>query len=50
MRQEDLEASRKRRRVLTTRRDKTHLVASNLLHREFHAEEPNKKWATDVRP
>ncbi len=48
MRQEDLSARRKRRRVVTTKRDKTHPVASNLLNREFQAEEPNKKWVTDI--
>jgi putative transposase len=48
MRQEDLSARRKRRRVLTTKRDMSHPVASNLLHREFRAEAPNKKWVTDI--
>jgi putative transposase len=48
MRQEDLSARRKRRRVLTTKRDRTHPVAPNLLNREFTAKEPNKKWVTDI--
>jgi transposase InsO family protein len=48
MRQDDLSARRKRRRVVTTTRDMTHPVASNLLHRDFHAEAPNKKWVTDI--
>jgi putative transposase len=41
-------AKRKRRRVMTTKRDEAHPVAPNLLNREFHANEPNKKWVTDI--
>ena len=48
MRDADLSAKRKRHRVTTTRRDLTHPVASNLLDRDFYAEEPNKKWVTDI--
>ncbi len=48
MRQEDLSARRKRRRVLTTKRDRTHPVAPNILNREFTASAPNKKWVTDI--
>jgi len=48
MRAEELSARSKRRRVITTKRDKAHPVAPNLLNRDFHAEEPNKKWATDI--
>ena len=48
MRQENLSARRKRRRVVTTKRDKTHPVAPNLLNREFTASAPNKKWVTDM--
>lgn len=48
MRQEDLSARRKRRRVLTTKRDMTHPVAPNLFNREFRVSEPNKKWVTDI--
>ena len=48
MREEELSASRKRRRVITTKRDETHPVAPNLLNRDFQAEEPNKKWVTDI--
>ncbi len=44
----DMSARRKRRRVLTTRRDVTHPVASHALNRDFTATEPNKKWATDI--
>jgi transposase InsO family protein len=48
MREAGLCAKRKRRRVLTTHRDPSHPVASNLLNREFTAEEPNRKWVTDI--
>jgi putative transposase len=48
MREAGLCAKRKRRRVLTTHRDPSHPVASNLLNREFTAEEPNSKWVTDI--
>ncbi|WP_201394020.1 IS3 family transposase [Ktedonobacter sp. SOSP1-52] len=41
-------AKRKRRRVLTTRRDTTHPVAPNTLNRDFTAPEPNKKWVSDI--
>src|SRR2546427_3942919 len=42
MRQAELSARRKRRRVLTTKREQTHPVAPNLLNREFGVVEPNK--------
>ncbi len=48
MREADISAKRKRRRVLTTRRDASHPVAPNVLNREFTATEPNKKWVTDI--
>src|SRR5581483_2604979 len=48
MRQEDLSARRKRHRIVTTKRDMTHPVATNLLNREFTASAPNKKWVTDI--
>ncbi len=48
MREAGLCAKRKRRRVVTTRRDTSHPVAPNLLDRDFTASEPNKKWATDI--
>jgi len=48
MREAGLYAKRKRRCVLTTRRDATHPVAPNTLHRDFTALEPNKKWVTDI--
>lgn len=48
MRAEELSASSKRRRVTTTKRDETHPVVPNLLVRDFHAEEPNRKWVADI--
>ena len=48
MRQAGLCAKRKRRRVLTTRRDASHPVTPNTLHRDFAATEPNSKWVTDI--
>ncbi len=48
MRKAGLCAKRKRRRMLTTRRDLSHPVAPTTLNREFTATEPNKKWVTDI--
>jgi putative transposase len=48
MREAEMSARRKRRRVLTTRSDASHPVAPNVLNREFHAKAPNKKWVTDI--
>jgi putative transposase len=48
MREEEIAAKRKRSRVRTTKRDEAHPVTPNLLNREFHAEEPNRKWVTDI--
>ncbi len=48
MREASLCARRKRRRVLTTKRDETHPVAPHLLNREFTAEDANKKWVSDI--
>src|SRR5215471_2872210 len=48
MQEEEIAAKRKPRRVSTTKRDDTHTVAPHLLHREFTALAPNKKWVTDI--
>lgn len=48
MREADMSARRKRRRVLTTKWDATHPVAPNVLNREFTATKPNAKWVTDI--
>jgi transposase InsO family protein len=48
MREAGISAKRKRRHVVTTKRDASHPVAPNLLDRDFTATEPNKKWVTDI--
>jgi len=48
MREAGLCAKGKRHHVVTTHRDTSHPVATNLLHRDFTAPEPNTKWATDI--
>ena len=48
MREADMSAKRKHRQMVTTKRDASHPVASNILNREFTAREPNTKWATDI--
>jgi putative transposase len=48
MREAGLCAKRKRRRVVTTRRDTSHPVAPNILERDFTATEPNTKWVGEV--
>lgn len=37
-----------RRKVKTTRRDRTHELAADLVERDFHADEPDELWVTDV--
>lgn len=48
MREAALSARRKRRRVLTTKRDAPHPVAPNVFDREFAATEANTKWVRDI--
>jgi len=48
MREAGISAKRKRRHVMTTKRDASHPVAPNRLDRDFTATEPNKKWVTDI--
>ncbi len=48
MREAALSAKRKRRRVVTTKRDVSHPVTPNRLDRDVTATEPNSKWVTDV--
>jgi putative transposase len=48
MREAEMSARCKRRRMLTTKRDATHPVAPNVLNRECTAREPNTKWVTDI--
>jgi putative transposase len=37
-----------RRKVRTTRRDPSHTLAPDLVERDFHADEPDELWVTDV--
>jgi putative transposase len=48
MRENGITASRKRRRVVTTNSRHENPVAPNLLQRDFTAQAPNRKWATDI--
>ena len=44
MREKGLQASQKRRFVVTTDSDHTMPVAENLLNRDFQPDRPNQKW------
>ena len=48
MRLRGLRATQVRRYKTTTKRNKKHPVAPNLLKRNFHAERPDHKWLTDI--
>jgi transposase InsO family protein len=48
MREADLSARRKRRRVVTTNSRHNNPIAPNLLERDFTATAPNKKWVSDI--
>jgi putative transposase len=48
MRLRSLKAKQSKRYKITTRRDKAHPVAPNLLKQEFVADRPNQKWLTDI--
>jgi len=48
MRLQDLRAEQTKQYKATTRRDKSHPVAPNLLQRDFVAERPNQKWLSDI--
>jgi hypothetical protein len=48
MRLRGLRAKQVRRYKTTTKRNKNHPVAPNLLKRDFHAERPDHKWLTDI--
>ncbi len=48
MRLRHLRARQVRRFKVTTKRDKHHLVAPNLLQRDFVADRPNEKWLSDI--
>jgi putative transposase len=44
-----LVARKKRRFAHTTQADPTHQPSANVLARDFHADEPNRKWVTDIK-
>ena len=44
----DIRARQTRRYRVTTKRNKAHPVAPNLLKRDFTAERPNRKWLADI--
>ena len=48
MRAEGLRAKQARRFRSTTKRNKSHRPASNLLQRDFDAERPDQKWLADI--
>lgn len=48
MAQNGLFARKKKRRIITTQANPTHPHAPNLLNREFSAEQPNRKWVSDI--
>ncbi len=48
MRLERLRGCPKRRFRVTTQRDPSHAVARNLLKRNFSADAPNQRWASDI--
>jgi putative transposase len=49
MTQRGLFARKKRRLVHTTQANPTQVPSANLLARDFHAEEPNRKWVSDIK-
>ena len=49
MAESGLFARKKRRRTGTTKANPTHVKAPNLLNREFTAEQPNRKWVSDIK-
>jgi putative transposase len=48
MRLRGLRARQTKRFKVTTKRNKAHPVAPNLLNRDFEADRPNQKWLTDI--
>ena len=48
MAQNGLFVRKKKRRIITTQANPTHQHAANLLNRDFHAEQPNRKWVSDI--
>ena len=48
MREEGIQAKQPKRYKVTTKANKSHPVAPNLLNQDFTAEAPNQKWTTDI--
>lgn len=48
MHQHGISCKQRRRYTVTTKSDHALKVADNLLDRNFHVEEPNKKWVSDI--
>jgi transposase InsO family protein len=48
MRQHDIRARQTKRYKVTTKRDKAHPVAPNVLKRDFVADRPDHKWLADI--
>jgi transposase InsO family protein len=48
MRLHELRAKRSRRFRTTTKRNRKHRAAPNILQRDFKADRPNQKWLTDI--
>jgi len=48
MRRHGIQAKQTRRYKVTTRRNKAHPVAPNLLKRNFEAHRPDRKWLSDI--
>lgn len=48
MREEDLVVKEKRFRNYSSYQGEISLAVPNVLERNFHADEPNRKWLTDI--
>ncbi len=48
MQANNIRAKQPKKRKLTTKSNKNHPKASNVLDREFTASRPNEKWTTDI--
>lgn len=48
MQEQELTAKRPRHRTVTTHAEDGATFAPNLLQQDFHADEPNQKWASDT--
>lgn len=48
MKENQLTVKQSKRRVITTKSDKTKTPAPNLLGQQFTADRPNKKWCSDI--